>query len=134
MILEVARPPVPTPTERADSLVAAFEERLDVRLDRSDIPPIRPAVVSLFFDDEGRLWVHAVTPDDSLRTYDAFDADSGAWLGTLATDLALRDRPSPTIRGDTLWGVMVDELGVPYVVRGRLVKWAAGGSRAGSIR
>ncbi len=127
LILEVDRPAVPTPMERADSVIGGWEERFGVSLDRADVPELAPLVDALFFDDSGRLWVHVFSPaEDSLRTYDAFDGRTGDYLGTLATDLELRDRPDPVIRGDTVWAVMVNELDVPFVVRGRLVEVGAG--------
>lgn len=123
LILHVERPPVPTPTERADSVTSGWEERFGVSLDRSKIPELAHMVGTFFFDHEHRVWVRVFAPaDDSLRTYDAFDAEDGAYLGTLVTDLELRDRPDPVIRGDTVWAVVVNEMDVPFVVRGRLAE------------
>ena len=122
MILDVDRAPVPTDMAAADSITRGYEERFGTSLDRSEIPETAPAVRSFFFDDDGRLWVRVRTPDDdSLRTFDAFDSRSGAFLGTLVTELRLESTPPPTVRGDTLWGVVRDEMDVQFVVRGRLV-------------
>lgn len=122
LIVEVERSPVPVDMAAADSIIRGYEERFGTSLDRSKIPEAAPAVRDFFFDDDGRLWVRVRTPaDDSLRTFDAFDPDAGAYLGTLATDLRLEATPPPTIRGDTVWAVIRDELDVPFVVRGRLV-------------
>lgn len=90
-------------------------------MDRSKIPEVRPAVEGLFTDDDGRLWVQAVTASDSVRTFDAFDTVTGDYLGTLVTEIPVESTPAPVIRGETLWAVVRDELDVAYVIRGRMV-------------
>jgi hypothetical protein len=120
LVIETGRPLPPVDAEAADSVIARYERQLGTSLDRSKIPDHAPAIRAFFMDDDGRLWVQVRTPDDSLQTFDAYDAN-GAYLGTLVTDLALQATPAPVIRGDRLWGVVRDELDVPFVVRGRLV-------------
>lgn len=123
LILTVDRAPPATDMAAADSMVRELEEQFGTSLDRSKVPALSPAIEAFFFDDDGRLWVRVGAPaDDSLRTFDAFDPDDGAYLGTLVTGLRLESTPPPTIRGDTLWGVVRDEMDVQYVVQGRLVE------------
>lgn len=53
---------------------------------------------------------------------DLFNAE-GRFLGTLRLPFALRGSISePIVREGVLYGVTSDEAGVPYVVRGRVVK------------
>lgn len=121
LVLQLDRALQPADRALADSIVREWEAEFDTSLDRSKIPAVAPATSGHFVDDDGRLWVHANTADeDSLRTMDAFDAESGDWLGSLATDLTVLAAPSPVIRGDRVWAVVTDELDVQYVVRGVL--------------
>ena len=126
LTLEVRRPPVATDMAAVDSQLSGWEERFGVTLDRSDIPETAPGIQGFFFDDDGRLWVRARTTTDSVRTFDAFDADTGEYLGTLTTDLGLQTYQWPVVRGGTLWGIVRDELDVPGVVRGRVVEAGPG--------
>lgn len=81
---------------------------------------LEPVIRAFFVDDDDRLWVSVRTADHSVHTFDAFD-DDGRYLGTLETRLRVATVPAPIVFGDTLWGVVRDELDVPYVVRARLV-------------
>jgi hypothetical protein len=121
LVIEADRPPPPIDRVAADSVVHDYESRFDVSLDRSKIPDVDPVIRAFFVDDDARLWVSIHTGGDSVRTFDAFDADGG-YLGTLETRLGLVTVPAPVIRGDTLWGVVRDELDVPYIARARLLK------------
>lgn len=126
LVLQTERPLHPVNAAAADSLAASFEERFGASFDRSKIPEMGPAILSFFIDDDTRLWVVARTEHtDSVRTLDSYDAEDGRWLGTLVTDVPLIPHPRPVIRGDRLWTVVRDELGVQYVVRARLVAAAA---------
>ncbi|HSH44942.1 MAG TPA: hypothetical protein VK966_03745, partial [Longimicrobiales bacterium] len=121
LVLQLDRPLQPADRALADSIASEWEKEFDTSLDRSKIPDVAPATSGHFLDDDGRLWVHANTADsDSVRTMDAFDADNGDWLGTVATDLTVLAAPSPVIRGDKVWAVVTDELDVQYIVRGVL--------------
>lgn len=122
LLLEVRRPPVPTDRARVDSMVSGWEERFGVTLDRSKIPDTAPAIRGVFFDDDGRLWIRPATPPGDDRVLlDAFDTETGAYLGTLSTGLGLQTVPPPVIRGDAVWGVVRDELDVPGVVRAQVI-------------
>ena len=92
------------------------------QVDWSKLPSTKPATESLFFDDEGRIWVRPVTPrSEEGRRLDVFDP-TGRFLGSLTLPFSLTSNPSPIIRDGVLYGVTRDELDVPYVVRARIVR------------
>jgi hypothetical protein len=71
-------------------------------------PADQPAIRTLISDDQGRLWVEATAPDGFVLAL--HDAD-GTLLGETA--MPSRDpRVPPFARGDRLFLVTVDELGV----------------------
>lgn len=121
LVIEVGRPLQPVDRTAADSMVQEYEERFGASFDRARIPASAPTVRGFFVDDDGRLWVRVRTGDDEVRTFDAFDTADGSYLGTLETGLDLETSPAPVVRGDTVWGVVRDELEVPFVIRARLV-------------
>ena len=51
---------------------------------------------------------------------DVFDVD-GSYLGRLSAPRGFGMYPRPAITGDRIWGVVRDELEVPYLVRYRIV-------------
>ena len=96
------------------------------QIDRSKFPGTKPSTVSFFVDDEGNLWVERQVPaadeDDAGRLFDLFDGQ-GRYLGMLRLPFELRNSvPAPIVREGVLYGVTSDEIGVLYVVRGRVVK------------
>ena len=92
------------------------------RADFSTIPDVKPATRSLYFDDEGHLWVHVVTASqDDDPVFDVFDPE-GRHLGEVRMPFRLSASPPPVLRGGMLYGVVRDEMDVPYVVRARIVK------------
>jgi hypothetical protein len=48
--------------------------------------------------------------------FDVFEAD-GRYLGMVRAPDGLLMRPPPVARGDTVWAVVRDEMGVQYIVR-----------------
>ena len=111
------------------------------------LPSQRPAYARLIVPGDGRVWVwpnqpaERWTPPAGVRArsgvteawrlssrgaFDVFD-ENGSWLGTvpLPDELAYSGFPTERpvhIRGDTLWGVTRDSLGVNYVTR-YVVRW-----------
>lgn len=108
------RPPVPvTPAER-DSAATAD----GVPTDR--IPAIKPAFHSFFVDGEGRVWVAPYVSGEDGSTWDVF-GPTGTFLGTVHTLLHVEtEQPSPIVRGDALYGMVRDDMDVPYIVRLRV--------------
>lgn len=125
LILETRRPLVPVTAAERDSAVdrirgILLERGVSARQDWSKIPEYKPAVASMFVDDDGRLWVETASPD-SLIEYDVYDR-GGGHVGTAVTALNLWRYVRPTVREDRFWAVVTDELDVSYVVRARLTR------------
>ncbi len=97
------------------------------QIDRSKFPGTKPSTVSFFVDDEGNLWVERQVPaadenDVVGRIFDIFDGQ-GRYLGMLRLPFELHHTiPAPIVREGVLYGATYDEIGVLYVVRGRIVK------------
>jgi hypothetical protein len=124
LIISTPRPPIPvTESERDLAMDAILEglSRFGVRsLDASKIPNVKPAVLSLFNDDGGRLWVRTSSPD-SLRRYDIYERDGG-FVGTAATALDIVSWFEPVVRGDRFYALVTNELDVPFIVRARMIE------------
>lgn len=93
------------------------------RVDWSRIPNTKPVTVAFFCDDEGNLWVmrEAEAPGDPGHLFDLFDPE-GRYLGELRLPFSLQSDPEPIVRNGILYGVTMDELGAPNVVRARIEK------------
>jgi hypothetical protein len=111
------------------------------------VPSERPAYARLILPGDGRIWVWPEQPShvegldessaqfagrsDAWRVgtsgaFDVFDYD-GEWLGSVRLPSEFPYSGYPTtprvvIRGDTVWGVTLDSLGVNYVTR-YMVRW-----------
>lgn len=116
----VERAPVPVAPAERDSAEArvldAAPEGTD--LDLSRIPDVKPTVGDIFTSAEGDAWVRTRIPGVEV----AFDvlAPDGGLVRTVTWDAALASDVEPVVRGDSLWAVVVDDLGVQYVVRARV--------------
>ena len=104
------------------------------------VPDSKPAFSGLLTGSDGRIWVlrdgvayEVEDPDyDPANPYDteirwrqeqlldAFQAD-GTFLGTVILPRDLDWRVPLFLRGDTMWAVMRDELGVQRIARFELV-------------
>src|SRR5690606_31057542 len=95
----------------------------------SRLPKTKPPVTGFFFEDEERnLWVE-VEPEgeavtDTTRTFDVFDPE-GRYLGAVRMPFLLRRYPEPIARDGFLYGVVFDELDVPYIVKARVNRRAS---------
>jgi len=87
--------------------------------DASKIPDTKPAIERMFLSQEGALWVRR-SSDDGVFHFDVYDR-SGRRAGGAVTTVSFLPYVSPVVRGNEIWGVVTDELDVPYVVRGRLL-------------
>lgn len=146
---EVERVPVhpEEAEERRARLTAGLQRQYGSwRWNGPAIPDTKPPLRALFADDDGRVWVVVSRPGRPVLSraeaaaaeersgqpvlryreppaFDIFDAD-GRYLGAVTPPSALRIEPTPLVRGDTAWGVERDALGVPTVVRYRMVRGA----------
>lgn len=87
------------------------------KVDASLIPGTKPAYTTLMEDDWGYLWVRAARAADEPARYDIFDRE-GRYLG--ATGPAEGSVRLTSVRGDYAYGIVLDEMDVPYVVRYRI--------------
>jgi hypothetical protein len=112
-------PPLLTARERAVSRdsIAKFAEVLkaNVNLGGISFPTRKPAIASLTFDLEGRLWVERSVADGHAREADVYDS-RGELIARASwpTDVSL---PFGAIRGLLAIGIRTDESDVPSVVR-----------------
>ena len=92
------------------------------RVDRSRIPDHKPAARSFFLDDQDHVWVERITAQRAEdQSFDIFNP-TGQYLGTVVTPFKLEASPIPFVREGALYGVIRDELDVPFVVRARIVR------------
>lgn len=79
--------------------------------DSAFVPDRWPAFVELHWDARGRLWAaRGGPPDETTRSWDVFDED-----GRLAASVELPADLEVYAVGDTVWGVVRDELDVQRV-------------------
>ena len=141
--LRIEREVTPTPVsagEKAqeEARVFAAMRWLDPgwRWDGPPIPDTKPHFSGLLTGEDGRVWVlrdgpafgvedpeyDPTDPDDveirwrQERLMDAFERD-GTFLGSVTMPRTLDDRVPPVLRGDTLWAVTRDDLGVQRIER-----------------
>lgn len=123
-IVEREFDPIPvTAEERDTALELDFYQRMrdqgaDVDPDR--IPEHHPAWNGFAVGPEGYVWVVPEVVDSLSTPIDVFDP-AGRYLGRLTLDAKIRPMyPGPLVRGDQMYGIARDELGVSYVVRAPL--------------
>lgn len=124
LVAESRRTAVPVPPAEIDSVRAMIRERAGGEsLDLSVIPTERPIVESIFLDNRGRIWVRVHDGGDGT-TFDIFSRE-GRYEGTVTSPLAIVTAPAPVVVDDRIYAVYTDELGVQYVLRGRIDEFTA---------
>ncbi len=88
-------------------------------------PERRPVIEGLSVDRPGRLWVRRAPAAGEPVRFDVFDR-GGEFLVTLRVDAPLVSHMRPVIGRAHLYGLVRDELDVPYVVRVPLPEALAG--------
>lgn len=102
------------------------------------VPNTKPPYRNLYAGEDGRIWVllsqpGVPIPDVEERgpnrapprrfrepvAFDVFEPD-GTYLGFVRAPDGFRTFPVPVFRGDRVWAVVADELGVQYVIRFRV--------------
>lgn len=139
---EVEPTPVAAGEKREEEAAATRNMRFtdpNWRWNGPAIPDQKPYFEQIFPADDGRIWLLVelegferddpdYDPSDpdavenrwrARRAFDVFEAD-GTFLGRVDVPEDLGIYPTPVIRGDRLWAVTRDELGVQRVVRYRL--------------
>lgn len=111
--------------EEKDTAVARLKWFTDQggKVDRGRIPDTKPAAQGFQVADDGFLWVNAIRADTSEtnRVFEVFDPE-GRYQGEVRLPFAMLSSPVPLLRGDRIIAMTQDELGVPYLVRARIVR------------
>jgi hypothetical protein len=81
-----------------------------------DFPDLRPATEGAQIDEDERLWIPRYDPGAAVSRWVLLDA-TGLLLGELELPAGFRLMWS---RSDAVWGVELDELDVPWLVRYRI--------------
>jgi hypothetical protein len=119
--------PRPVRDQEIDEYVKSMDvfTRKGGTIDRGHIPSVHPLFTAMFVDDAGYLWV---LPDGSRAergfAHEVFDPE-GRYLGRVRSRMRFGWR-QPVVRGNRLYTVLADSLGVESVVRARVVR---GGGR-----
>lgn len=100
--------------ERGEKMLVDQGKRLGVKLDFA-VPGNKPVLRDLFFDAEGRLWVELTVPDGSTRHAHVYNREGrrvaeAHWPAEV-------DASAGVVRGDTIWGIATDSLGVESIKR-----------------
>ncbi len=83
------------------------------------MPDIKPILAGMIVDDAGRLWVERVTSADAPAFYDRYSED-GEYLGSVRFGFSPGPYSSFWVQHDNIYTWVVDDLGVPYIVRAPL--------------
>ena len=107
-----------TDEDRSIYIEGIVEDSPELRREAGEVaalmPDIKPMLQGLFVDDQGRLWVERVTPEDAPDFYDLY-SQGGDYLGSVR--LAFEAAGPIWVRHSSIYSWVVDEFEVPYVVR-----------------
>lgn len=123
-IIEREYEPVAVSGADRDSALISLEDFVKEggRIDPSRIPGTKPAYSAFFLDRDENVWVLPFTETAQQdRLVDVFDPE-GRYLGRVSLPFKLQSSPWPVITDRHLYAVTEDDLGVQYVVRGRIEK------------
>ena len=122
-IVEKEWTPLPVSAALRDSALAwDFLDQIRERggeVDPARVPDRQPAWTAFWIDDRDHLWVTPTRDRGAPALADVFDAD-GVYLGAVGLPDGFNGFLTPVVVGDRLYGIVRDELGVSYVVIGRL--------------
>lgn len=125
-VIDYVRTPLPVDVAARDSAVLRIQERVREAggepRDFDDLPTHQPAIIGLFTDAKGRVWLQV--PDTVGSRFDLFGPD-GTRLAEVASPLKIPALYSGAFRGDTLLAVVLDEDDTPTVVRLHIDRGAA---------
>jgi sugar lactone lactonase YvrE len=120
LVVSVDATPEPVRPEDLTAAAEGFAWYTDAggQLDLSGVPASKPFFSAIYRDDEANIWVRRTTPSDGpLHTrFDVFGPD-GALTGSVVLGVTLESSPRPVIRDGSLYGVVLDDLDIPSVVR-----------------
>ena len=120
VVIEAGLPVLPvTDEDRAEYVEGIVEFRgSEVRSDAEEVASIladvKPILAGMFVDDEGRLWVKRVTPDDAPAFYELFSED-GDYLGSVR--FGFNPGAGIWVQHGNIYTWVTDEMDVPFIVR-----------------
>ena len=123
LVIEAGLPVLRVTNEDRDAYVEEIlEYRPDIRSEAEEVaglmPDVKPILVSLFVDDESRLWVQRVTPAGAPAFYDRYSQD-GDYLGSVRL-LFTPAWGRIWVQHGAIYTWVTDQMEVPYVVRAPL--------------
>lgn len=121
LVVERAYEPVPIPEEeRRAAIRRSSPLGVDVDIPDERVPRVHAPFDRVYVASDGYFWVRRTVGSGS-QGFDLFDPE-GRYLGQVETDVYL-DRLTPyTFHSDAVYGVLRDELDVPWVVRLKVVR------------
>ena len=100
----------------ADGLLGTLRNAPGITLGETEFHPYFPAIASIVEGPSGTIWVNRIVDEaGGVTEWIVFDGE-GKFLGILPADTFTPLRAV----GDLVYGVRTDDLGVNYLVRGRL--------------
>lgn len=124
LILSRKASPLRVSADEKAAALERFRPFLDSggRIDDSRIPGTKPLFQSVLVDDDAHIWVRQYVEDRATGSlFDIFDPN-GRYLGELKIPYDLEARPRPLVSQNNLYGVFLDDLDVPHIVRVQIKK------------
>ena len=124
LVIESSLPGAPVTSEDRSAYIEQVverdpEDRRAAEAVAELMPDFKPVLEGLLVDDEGRLWVERVTPDDTPPFYDLFSQD-GDYLGSVRFGFMPARYSERWIMHGAIYTWVEDDVGVEYVVRAPL--------------
>lgn len=117
-IVEREHEPVEITEDEVDEALEGLPGGAGDGLDRNRIPEVHPPLQTFWAGDDGSLWVRRYAAP-GRQVLDYFDPE-GRYMGEVALELDPGHFTPHHITADAVYGVLLDELDVPWVVRLRI--------------
>lgn len=121
-VVERAAAPVAVSAAERDSVPLQLKWFTDQggAIDLAQVPRTKPAYLSIRVDDRGWLWLRPSVPaGEPNAAFDVFEPE-GRYQGRVSLPVAHADEMPLVVRGDRIYAVVLNEEGVPQVVRFRI--------------
>lgn len=121
LVFTLPASPVEITAEEKDSLVTAWGALgEEYEIQAGDIPDTKPVLRRILGDNNGHIFVFPhLEGVPSGSAVDVF-METGVYLGRVTLPELLQLSPNPVFRGQYLYGVVLGEFDIPYVVRYRI--------------
>ncbi|MEZ4696423.1 MAG: hypothetical protein R2832_08410 [Rhodothermales bacterium] len=121
LTIEADVAPIPVTSTDHESYIASIVERNPDRRATAEavvalMPDQKPAIQDVTVDGTGRLWVRRTTEAGADARFDVFTRE-GVLLASVALDFPVNGYMPIRVRGDRIYALSTDSLGVPSVVR-----------------